>query len=206
MMMSGPPVDAELLRRAQDDAAAFEALYRRYVRQVMRYAACRCTQPADVADLVATTFVAVLESAATYDQSRGEVLPWILGIARHRASDQARRARREGEALARVAGWRALNPEELADIDARIDASRSRGDVEIAMQSLPRRYRDVLWLVGDRELSHAQAAEALGLAAPAFRMRLMRARRALSKALARPPHARAIGADCAFSLSEETQP
>lgn len=204
--MSTPTADADLLLRAQSDPTAFEALYRRYVRRVMSYAARRCAGPEEVADLVANTFLAVLESADRYDGSRGDVFPWIIGIASHLACDQDRRARREREALARAAGRRSLDGDDLNELEDRIDAVRSRGEIELAWASLPQRHQDVLWLVGPGEMDHRQAGQALGLAAPAFRMRLMRARRALSKALAHPVPPHEIPANATPRQPEEVQP
>jgi DNA-directed RNA polymerase specialized sigma24 family protein len=62
--------DAELVLRLPGDAAAFEELFRRHRRSVVAYATRRCSQPADVADLVAATFLAVLTSSATYSRPR----------------------------------------------------------------------------------------------------------------------------------------
>lgn len=79
--MNDERTDAELLVCVRDDPRALEALYRRHVGRVVAYATRRCDQPADVADLVAAAFLAVLESASTYDPTLGDALPWILGIA-----------------------------------------------------------------------------------------------------------------------------
>jgi len=177
--------DAELVRRLRSDELAFEVLYRRHVRRLTSYAAARCRRPEDVADLVATTFVAAIESAGSYDPARGDVLPWLIGIARHLASDSVRHAQREREALARVAGWRSLGQDEIADLEGRIDAARQLGDVQAAMERLHLRDREPLILLGHVGLSHIEAAQALGISTAAFRVRLMRARRALRKALGR---------------------
>ena len=61
--MSAESTDAELMRRAQTDPLALELLYRRHVGRVVAFAARRCREPQDVADLVAATFVSVIESA-----------------------------------------------------------------------------------------------------------------------------------------------
>jgi RNA polymerase sigma factor (sigma-70 family) len=188
--------DADLLSLVCHDPGALEALYRRHVRRLTRYAARRCERPEDVADLVAATFVAVLESAHRYDPARGEALSWMMGIARHLAWNTARGVQRERAALARVAGWRSLGHDEIAELEERIDASREHQDVEAAFQSLEPWQRETLWLVGHDGLTQEQAAEALSLSPSAFRMRLMRARRALTDALQQLPNL----------LAEEAQP
>jgi RNA polymerase sigma-70 factor (ECF subfamily) len=149
----------------------------------MAHAARRCRRPEDVADLVATTFVVVLESAGSYDASRGEVLPWMIGIARHLASDSARSVQRERNTLMRLAGLRSLEDDEIADLEQRIDAAREGEHVEAALELLAEADREVLWLVGNDGLTPTQAAGVLGVSPTALRMRLMRARRALHTAI-----------------------
>jgi RNA polymerase sigma factor (sigma-70 family) len=183
--------DDELVRRWRCDPDALEAAYRRHVRRLTLYAARRCNRPEDVADLVAATFVAALESADRFDPGRGEVFPWLVGIARNLAADSARRTQREGEALARVVGRRSLDQDEMLELEERIDATREHAGLEGALERLSVGDREALWLVGPLGLSGAQAAEALGMSPAAFRMRLMRARRSLRKTLRRSTqHAR----------------
>jgi len=176
--------DPELLRRAQDDPVAFELLYRRHVGRVLSYAARRCREPQDAADLVAATFVRVIEAADTYDDRRGEVLPWIIGIEANLLADRGRRAYREREVLERSLVERPLDDDEYARLEERIDAARESREVERALASLDPRQREALLLVGHDGLSDKQAAAALRVTPTAFRMRLSRARRALKAALA----------------------
>lgn len=194
--MSAGDTDRELLARARCEPEALELLYRRHIRRVMAFAARRCQNPDDVADLVSDTFVAVLESADRYDATRGEVLPWMLGIAHHLACDVARGAQRERTSLARIAGVRTLDSDEICDLEERIDAARSRDAVEAAMNRLSRGEREVLWLVGGDGLAPAEAAQVLRISPVAFRMRLMRARRALKRSLA--THTPSHGGDPGF--------
>lgn len=179
--------DDELVRRCRSDPDALEELYRRHVRRLTLYAASRCARPEDVADLVAATFVAALQSAHRFDPARGQVFPWLVGIARNLASDSARKVRHEGEALARVVGRRSLDSDEIVELEERIDATRQHAELEGALKRLNVGDREALWLIGPLGLSGAQAAQALGMSPAAFRMRLMRARRLLRKALKRSP-------------------
>jgi RNA polymerase sigma-70 factor (ECF subfamily) len=184
--MRAEPRDHELVERLQSDPRAFEELYRRHVRRLTGYVATRCRQPEGVADLVAATFMAALESSERYDPARGDVLPWLIGIARHLSSDAVRYARREREALAQVAGWRTLSVDETAELDARLDAAREAADLYDALLRLHLRNREPLVLLGYVGLTPAQAAQALGISGTAFRVRVMRARRALRKVRAQP--------------------
>jgi RNA polymerase sigma factor (sigma-70 family) len=185
--MTRPLSDDELVRRCRSDPDALEELYRRHVRRLTLYAASRCARPEDVADLVAATFVAALQSAHGFDPARGQVFPWLVGIARNLASDSARKAQHEGEALARVVGRRSLDSDEILELEDRIDATREHAELEETLKQLSVGDREVLWLVGPLGFSGAQAAQALGVSPAAFRMRLMRARRLLRKAVKRAP-------------------
>lgn len=184
--MNAETTDAELLACLQDDPGALEALYRRHLKRVVSYATYRCDQPADVADLVAATFLAVLESAPTYDPARGDALPWILGIAGHIQSRNRRRLWREHEALTRSGRRRNLAPDDISRLEHAIDAAHRSNAVDATIRTLSSRHREVLLLVGPDGLDHEQAAEALGLSPSAFRNRLLRARRALRRGLPRP--------------------
>jgi RNA polymerase sigma-70 factor (ECF subfamily) len=177
--------DGELVRRCRADPDALEVLYRRHVRRLTLYAASRCSRPEDVGDLVTATFMAALESAEHFDSTRGDALPWLIGIARHLASDSARQVRREREALARVIGQRSLDPDEISELAERIDAARQHDELEQALKLLSAGDREALWLVGPLGLTGRQAAAALDMTPAAFRMRLMRARRSVRKALRR---------------------
>jgi RNA polymerase sigma factor (sigma-70 family) len=180
--MGVEPSDRELIERLGDSPGAFETLYRRHVRRLTTYAATRSRRPEDVADLVATTFVAAFESRDGYDPTRGEVLPWLIGIARHLSVDQIRQAQREREALSRVAGQRSLDRDEIAELEWRIDATRQAGELSGALARVHPRDREPLILIGVVGLDHAQAAQALGISRASFRVRLLRARRAIAQA------------------------
>src|SRR4051794_41736559 len=87
--------DAELVPRLRSDPAALEAFYRGNVDRVTRFAARRCTSPADVADAVSATFMTAIDASASFDPCRGTARAWLLGIAAHELSRLHRRAGRE---------------------------------------------------------------------------------------------------------------
>jgi RNA polymerase sigma-70 factor (ECF subfamily) len=187
--MESEPTDSEqadeaLLARLRADPAAFEAFYRRHVDRVIGFAARRVSEPADVADLVAATFVTVLTSAGSYDRQRGDPGAWLLGITARLIANARRRRVRESAAIARVAGRRLIGQSDIERLEERIDAARTSQAVVAALARLRPRAREALLLVGAEGLSPAQAAQVLGVSPAAFRMRLTSARRALDKAVA----------------------
>src|SRR5689334_3725238 len=124
--------DAELLRAIPGDVAAIETLYRRHFNRVVSYAARRCAQPADAADLVAATFLAVIESAPRFDPARGDALPWILGIAGRINSNRLRRVTRERKATGRLSGRALLDDDDTSLLLDKIEGARRTPEVEAA--------------------------------------------------------------------------
>jgi RNA polymerase sigma factor (sigma-70 family) len=181
------PTDEQLLTRAGVDPDAFVELYHRHFRHIVAFAVRRCERPGEVADLVAAVWLEVIDSVERYDPRHGRALPWMLGIAANLAASEARRRRRERQAVERLAGRRLLEEDEAQRLDTTIDASRVAPRVRRAMANLPPGERAMAELVVLDELTPAAAAVALGLGGAAGRMRLGRARRKLRAALADRP-------------------
>lgn len=73
--------DNQLLADVASDPTALETFYRRHVGRVLGFGARRLTRPEDVADFTADVFVQVLLSARSFDNSRGDAVPWLYGVA-----------------------------------------------------------------------------------------------------------------------------
>lgn len=181
--MNGEGTDQELLSWMSTDPAAFEVFYRRHIDRVVRFTARRVREPADVSDVVAATFVAVLTSARSYDPDRGQPTAWLLGIAARMIADGARRDARESALRARLAGRRLIDADDIERLEDLIHADQTSVAVMEAIGRLKPRARQVLLLVGVEGLTSNDAAQVLGVSAANFRMRLSSARRALTKAL-----------------------
>jgi RNA polymerase sigma-70 factor, ECF subfamily len=90
-----PPVeqasDAELLVRiAERDREAFEALYHRYIRPIFGLAMQRLRDRERAEDAVQEMFAAVWRSAASYRPERGPAAPWLYAVARNAVVDRLR--------------------------------------------------------------------------------------------------------------------
>jgi RNA polymerase sigma factor (sigma-70 family) len=182
------PSDAALVRTLVDDAAAFEAFYRRHVRVVTGFAARRCGRAADVADVVSSTFLAVLDHADQFDPRRGTARAWLLGIAAHEVSALHRRDGREQRAAARQAVREPLPPDEIALLEARIEAERLAPVFSAALAGAPPAERELFLLVARDELTPSEAAAVLGISPVAARVRLSRVRGRLRAAARTPTH------------------
>lgn len=157
------------------DDASFEALYRENYARVLAFALRRAGR-ATADDVVAQTFLIAWRRR---DELVGDPLPWLLGVARRVLANQLRTLRRSEALAAR----------------ARLDAgSREQGDVgdvlfldapiALALNSLPASDRETLLMTAWDGLSPMEAARVVGCSAPAFRVRLHRAKRRLEQALA----------------------
>jgi RNA polymerase sigma-70 factor (ECF subfamily) len=178
--------DAALLARI-DDPRAFEAFYRRHLQAVLRFATRRCHSPEEAAELASVVFLEVRTAAAGYDARRGAAQAWLLGIATHCLADLRGQRVRAADAERRLGGMASLDPEEHAQIEARIDAERLYPRLQRALARLSPAERELLSLVEREGLSPAEAARALGIHPVTARVRLMRARRRVQSELGQRP-------------------
>jgi RNA polymerase sigma factor (sigma-70 family) len=175
--------DGELLLALGHDVGAFEAFYRRHVGRVSAYAARRCATPADVADVVAQTFVRLLEVADRFDPDRGSPLAYLFAIESSVVHDHHRSARRQRRLVFRLAGRDLLDADDTERIDAAIDAARVAPTARDLLRNVPEEQSAVLRMVADG-VSTTQAAKALGISPGTARVRLFRARHRIRQELA----------------------
>lgn len=172
--------DVELLVALPHDVAAFEAFYDRYFARVTAFAAKRCTSAEDVADVVAQTFVRLLDAAERYEPARATPSAFTLGIAANVVRELYRRGARQRALIARLTGRDLLDADDIGRIDAAIDAARAACALRPAIDAMPPGEQAVLLLVSDGR-SPGQAADALGISPAAAWTRLSRARRRLRR-------------------------
>jgi RNA polymerase sigma-70 factor (ECF subfamily) len=172
------PAEVNQIRR---DAAALERFYLAYYDDVVRYLVRRLHDPHDVADLVADTFLAAVDAAGSYDHRRGGPLPWLIGIAHNKLRRWYRRQNADRDLAHRAVGRRLLDADDIADLEARIDAQAS-GALK-ALDRLTPNQRELIDLVDLQGFTPAEAARVLGVSAGVARIRLYRARKALRNTL-----------------------
>src|SRR4051812_13694907 len=130
--------------------------------------------PADVEDVVADTFMAAWRRRDAMPS--GEELGWLIGITRGVVANRRRGQRRLHALRARLALERPP-----ASVNSFVQAAD--GPLRLALETLAPSERETLLLVNWLDLTAADAARALGISAPAVRMRLARARRKLKAEL-----------------------
>ena len=74
------------------DAAAFELIYDRHAAAAFSLAYRMCGSAAAAEDVTQEAFLAIWRRGGRYDQTRGSVRTWVLGIVHNRAIDALRRS------------------------------------------------------------------------------------------------------------------
>jgi RNA polymerase sigma-70 factor (ECF subfamily) len=153
-----PSVDATdadlLVRVAERDRIAFEALYHRYVRSVYGIALRRLRDRKRAEDAVQETFTAVWRSAASYRPERGPAAPWLYAVARNAIVDRLR-ARNEPPMEAPDLASGEAGPAEHAE------ASFVAWRVHRALEELPAKEREVVELAYWSGMSQSEVADYL---------------------------------------------
>jgi len=175
------PDDASVIARSRLEPEAFSVLFRRYAPPLKRYVTRRIG--ADAADdVVAETFLLAFRQRDRYDLTRGDVRPWLYGIATNLIARHRRDEIRLYQAVARTGADPVA--EQFTDrVDAAVSASATSRGLAAALAALPQRYRDVLLLMAWGDLSYEQIALALAVPVGTVRSRLHRARTTLRRHL-----------------------
>ncbi|WP_238176655.1 RNA polymerase sigma factor [Kribbella albertanoniae] len=167
-MIEPPPPDPRLVR--------FEELFTCHHDDVLRYFVRRLDIRADAADLVAETFLVAWRRLD--DVPKGEILPWLYGVARRVLSNHRRgESRRHGLADRLRDDLRTAVP---APEPVSVEAAE-------VFQQLSDTDREVLSLAAWEGLDTTQLAAALGCSRNAAMVRLHRARRRLERLLDNTP-------------------
>ncbi len=155
----------------------FEAVYTQTYEHILGYAMRRCDSPEDAADVVAETFAVAWRRADALPPG-GEARLWLYGVARNVLANHrrglARHRHRSVELDADVADLYAHSPEGSVEL----------GVIGRTFRELAEDDRELLSLVAWEGLDHGEIAQVLGCSRNAVRIRLYRARKRFSKALA----------------------
>jgi RNA polymerase sigma-70 factor, ECF subfamily len=178
--------DAELIRAAGSDAAAFSLLYERHALQIHTW--CRRRLEWAASDLTAETFAqAWLARDRFRDDFGGSALPWLLGIARNVLRETIRLDRVETRARERLGLPVDLAAEEgYAKVEDRLSP---RLALAAALDDLAEHERMALELRVVGELPYDEVAEQLAIRPAAARLRVSRALRRLAHVTSREDEA-----------------
>jgi len=177
--------DELLLATAKGDGPAFAAFYRRHSAEVLAFLARRVSSEEVAADLAGETFAAALLACERYRAAEAPALAWLLGIARNKLRESARRGRVEVEARQRL-GMPALafDDEDLL----RVQELVSLGETALELlEQLPAAQRDAVRARVVYELDYEQLALELGHSEQVVRQHVSRGLRRLRTLMEEPP-------------------
>ena len=167
--------DRDLLRRFQaGDRDAFTEIYRAHHRAVFRFALMMTADQTKAGDLTQDTFVWLVHHPASFDPLRGELGPFLVGVARKLL------ARRRSEEQRWVP---------FDDAAPMVDETEPGPDLDeiarlrAAIAALPERYRVVVVLCDLEEKSYEEASAMVECPVGTVRSRLHRARALLARKL-----------------------
>jgi len=170
-----PPTDGDLVRQMiAGSEDAFGALYERCSTSVYRFALHMSGDQHIAEEVTQDTFMTFIRRSSMFDETRGSLVSWLLGIARN----MTRRAL--GVAAGVAADETPLDDsiEYAAPSDVLTDLTRGEmiGAVRQAVALLPPAYREVVVLCDLQEMDYRDAATALDCPVGTVRSRLHRAR------------------------------
>ncbi len=193
--------DRELLEAARGgDVSALEQLLTRHQERVYRFGLRMCRDPEDARDVLQDTLLQMARSVRDF-RGASSLSTWLYAIARSFCIKKRRRRKHAPAALVPLDGDPGGAARDLEDPGLPPDEEAARREVgralEDAIASLQPSYREVLLLRDVEGLTAPEVSEVLGLALPAVKSRLHRARLAVRErvapALGIPPGAAASG-------------
>ncbi|WP_214110749.1 RNA polymerase sigma factor [Acrocarpospora catenulata] len=162
------------------DPDAFAELFDAHAPVLYRHAARMTGSPAEAEDVVSLTFLEAWRLRARVRPDGDSLQPWLFGIAVNVLRNTTRAARRHQNALVRLPPPDAV-PDFADELVTRLaDADRLRA-ARTALNHLRPAEREVVALCVWAGLSHAAAAEALGVKESTVRAHLSRARARLHR-------------------------
>ena len=155
--------DEEVMQLVQGGSPrAFELMYERHGGAAFSLAYRMVGNRVTAEDITQEAFLSIWRSRTRYDQARGSVRTWVLGIVHNRGIDALRRHTvhdRRRESMEGVA--ERLEAPERTDVEAaRREEARS---VHSALETLPAEQRRTVELAYFGGFSHSQIAEMLGM-------------------------------------------
>jgi len=174
--------EQSLLAAAGSEPQAFAAFYRLFERPVLGFFMRATHRPELAADLTAETFARALESAASYDPTKGRADQWLFGIARNVLGSSYREGRVQSTARARLGLPRLVLDDHASETIARL--SEGQEQATVALARLPHEQQRAIHarVLEDRE--YAEIAGELRCSESVVRQRVSRGLRTLRARLA----------------------
>jgi RNA polymerase sigma factor (sigma-70 family) len=166
--------DPRLVKYAKrGDREAFEAIFRRYERDLYRFCAGILGEPQDAQDALQNTMIKVMR-ALPGERREVKLKPWLYRVAHNEAIDVQRRRRRTDPLEAAIVDWGTA-------LDERAEQQERLRKLFEDMADLPRRQRATLVMRELNGLEFGEIGAALDTSPGAARQALYEARRGLQR-------------------------
>ena len=178
--------DRELVEAiARGEEEAFRGLFGRYAPTALALARRIVRQSFLAEEIVQEAFLAVWRNPDGFDEQRGSVKAWLMGMVHHRAVDAVRR---EESQRRRAEESKRSDPIVVLDhadqVVEEVGAPQERAAVRGALGELPQEQRQVIELMYFDGLSQSKIAERLGLPLGTVKSRTLLGMRRLRSAMA----------------------
>jgi len=173
--------DCELLQLVRGgDPNALAALYQRRQKGIYRFALQMSGSTSIAEDITQEVFLVLIHDNSNFDEARGSLNSFLLGVARNHVLRRLQRERFYSPLDANDSGaGDPILPQALIQNNGPLDELSRTETIESvrkAVLALPERYREVVVLCDLQELSYAETAAVLGCAVGTVRSRLHRGR------------------------------
>jgi RNA polymerase sigma-70 factor, ECF subfamily len=153
---------AALERMARGESEGLAELYDRHGRLVYSLALRVLRDQGDAEDVVQEVFSQAWRQASRYQASRGNVVAWLMNLARSRAIDRLRSRRSRPEPMADAAAVVEM-PDLAQPVDEQLALSGQAEQIRAAVEELSLLQRVAIELAFYEGLTHAEIAERLEL-------------------------------------------
>ena len=162
--------DIDLLDAAQaGDAAALEQLLRNHAPAVDKVCRRICADPTDAEDASQEALIAIVRGLARFDR-RSSLSTWIHRVAANACLDEVRRVRRRPLAAGEAVHGEVPSVEPGPEDEAM--GAQTRGDLQLALASLPEDFRVAVVLRDVADLEYVEIADILGVPVGTVRSRI----------------------------------
>jgi RNA polymerase sigma-70 factor (ECF subfamily) len=183
MTSNGPLSDSELLKlMLAGNEEALSILYERRQRNIYRFAMQMTGSPQISEDVTQDVFIVLIRNGAMFDERRGTLNSFLLGVARNLVRQRISRERLFVSLNSEIDDPGVCD-ENQSSFDLAEELARDEliESVRKAVLTLPTRYREVVVLCDLQGMSYVEVAKVLSCAVGTVRSRLHRARAMLLK-------------------------
>jgi len=166
------------------DEAAFEAIFRRYNRELLRFARSMSGSSDDAEDAVQGVFVAVWQNRDRWKLT-GTLRVYLFSAVRKKILEQLRTSRTKRRLHADVLHFTtSSSPETSLGPDGQVHHRELSRAVSVAIAALPPRCREAFMLTRHYGMTYEEAAATMGISPNTVMVQIGRALAALRKTLA----------------------